>query len=80
MLTQGSDVVGQWDRIYRYQISTVREGTLKVLLNLALCDKTIRPVVDHSGICAGLSHAMSDQASLHAGGNVFLPYREYARR
>jgi hypothetical protein len=51
--TQGADVVGARLTIHRYSIGIARETCARVLLNLALSERTAAAVCAHTGIVAG---------------------------
>jgi hypothetical protein len=69
VLSQGDEVAGGLHRTptakyFPYSVKTTRESLLRVLLNLALSDKTVQSVAEDNGIKTGLVHAAADRTNL----------------
>jgi hypothetical protein len=69
VLTQGVEIAAgakptSTGKFFPYRIDLSREVVLRVLLNLALSDKTVRDVAAHDGIRTGITHAASNTENL----------------
>jgi hypothetical protein len=64
VLNKGAEIAAGMGAGFPFLINRAREAVLRVLLNLALSDKTVRSVIEHDGIRDGMVHAGTDRDNL----------------
>ena len=62
--SQGADVLGQRESLYGYDIPKAREACARVLLNLALSEKTVAAVAGHAALRSAIEAAAADGENL----------------